>query len=127
MKHKDGKPFPQGDKSSRLVPMSIMFLVLCGSSFYLGGIFCSEKSWFGTNNVARDVQSPKGSVVTPLQIKHIAFPECSSDYQDYTPCTDPRVLLIYFFVVDVLESWKRLYVVKVHVRDIIQIIKFTSL
>ncbi|KAG7955991.1 hypothetical protein I3843_11G102000 [Carya illinoinensis] len=90
MKHKDGKPAPQGDKSLRLVPMSIMFLVLCGCSFYLGGIFCSEKSRFDTKNVVSDVQSPKVSIVTPLQKKHVEFPECSSDYQDYTPCTDPR-------------------------------------
>lgn len=99
MKHKDGKPGPQGDKSSRLVPMSIMFVVLCGFSFYLGGIFCSEKSRFDPMNVARDVQSPKGSVVTPLQIKPIEFPVCSNAYQDYTPCTDPRVLLIVHFCV----------------------------
>lgn len=98
MKHKDGKPAPQGDKSLRLVPMSIMFLVLCGCSFYLGGIFCSEKSRFDTKNVVSDVQSPKVSIVTPLQKKHVEFPECSSDYQDYTPCTDPRVLLIFMFL-----------------------------
>ncbi|KAF5476826.1 hypothetical protein F2P56_003521 [Juglans regia] len=59
MKHKDGKPTPQGDKSLRLVPMSIMFLVLCGCSFYLDGIFCYEKSRYDTKNVASDVQSPK--------------------------------------------------------------------
>ncbi|KAG1359132.1 putative methyltransferase PMT21 [Cocos nucifera] len=29
------------------------------------------------------------SKVTP-QVKPVAFPECNSDYQDYTPCTDPR-------------------------------------
>lgn len=99
MKHKDGKPAPQGDKSSRLVPMSIMFVLLCGLSFYLGGIFCSEKSRFDIKKVPRDVQSPKGSAVTPLQIKAIQFPECSSDYQDYTPCTDPRVTFIVPFTV----------------------------
>lgn len=98
MKYKDGKQAPQGDKSLRLVPMSIMILVLCGCSFYLGGIFCSEKSRFDTKNVASDVQSPKVSVVTPLQDKRVQFPECSSDYQDYTPCTDPRVLLISMYL-----------------------------
>jgi hypothetical protein len=92
MKHKDGKPGLPGDKSSRVVPMSIMFVVLCGFSFYLGGIFCSERNKFDTQIVARDVQPPKDSAVNALQIKPIKFPECSSDYQDYTPCTDPRVL-----------------------------------
>lgn len=90
MKHKDGKPGPHGDRGSRAVPISIMFVVLCGFSFYLGGIFCSERNRFETKIVAKDVQSPKESSVTPLQIKPIKFAECSSDYQDYTPCTDPR-------------------------------------
>ncbi|XP_075641468.1 putative methyltransferase PMT21 [Castanea sativa] len=90
MKYKDGKPGPQGDRGSRAVPISIMFVVLCGFSFYLGGIFCSERNRFETKIVANDVQSPKDSSVTPLHIKPIKFAECSSDYQDYTPCTDPR-------------------------------------
>lgn len=98
MKYKDGKPGPQGDRGSRAVPISIMFVVLCGFSFYLGGIFCSERNRFETKIVANDVQSPKDSSVTPLQIRPIKFAECSSDYQDYTPCTDPRVLLIVHFL-----------------------------
>jgi len=24
-------------------------------------------------------------------MKFVSFPECSLDYQDYTPCTDPKV------------------------------------
>lgn len=91
MKHKDGKPVYQQDKSSRVVPVTIMFIVLCGFSFYLGGIFCSEKHRFDANNIAKAVQSPKNSAASSLQIKSVAFPECSSEYQDYTPCTDPRV------------------------------------
>lgn len=91
MKHKDGKPGSQPDKSSRVVPMSIMFVVLCGFSFYLGGIFCSEKERFVTKEVEKAVLSPKESSSSPLQIKSVAFPECSREYQDYTPCTDPRV------------------------------------
>lgn len=90
MKHKDGKPTFHPDKSSRIVPMTIMFVVLCGFSFYLGGIFCSEKEVF----VAKDVkkfESPKESDAAPLQMKSVAFPECGIDYQDYTPCTDPKV------------------------------------
>ncbi|PON94681.1 putative methyltransferase PMT [Trema orientale] len=93
MKHKDGKPGYQQDKSTRVVPMTIMFVVLCGFSFYLGGIFCSEKHRFYTKDaqdVAKAVQSTKNSVASSLQIKSVAFPQCSSEYQDYTPCTDPR-------------------------------------
>ncbi|KAJ6705861.1 SAM-DEPENDENT METHYLTRANSFERASE [Salix purpurea] len=89
MKYKDGKPVSHPDKNSR-VPMAMMFVVLCGLSFYLGGIFCSEKDKIETTDVAEVVSSPRESSVAPLQIKSAAFPECSSDYQDYTPCTDPR-------------------------------------
>lgn len=99
MKHKDGKPGYLQDKGSRVVPMSIMFIVLCGFSFYLGGIFCSEKNRFATinaKNVANAVQSSKASVSSSLQVKSVAFPECSSNYQDYTPCTDPTVLKLWF-------------------------------
>lgn len=91
MKHKDGKPLSQPDKNSSVVPMSIMFVVLCGFSFYLGGLFCSEKERFVTKEVEKVVQFPKESSATPLQIKSVAFPECGVEYQDYTPCTDPRV------------------------------------
>ncbi|KAG6791933.1 hypothetical protein POTOM_001068 [Populus tomentosa] len=90
MKHKDGKPVSHPDKKSRAVPMAIIFFVLCGFSFYLGGIFCSEKDKIEAKDVAKVVSSPKESSITPLQIKSTAFPECSSDYQDYTPCTDPK-------------------------------------
>ncbi|KAG5249102.1 methyltransferase [Salix suchowensis] len=89
MKYKDGKPVSHPDKNSR-APMAMMFVVLCGLSFYLGGIFCSEKDKIETTDVAEVVSSPRESSAAPLQIKSTAFPECSSDYQDYTPCTDPR-------------------------------------
>lgn len=90
MKHKDGKPFSQHDKSSKIVPMTLMLVVLCGFSFYLGGIFCSEKNKIEATDVTKAIPSPKESAVAPLQIKSVSFPECSSEYQDYTPCTDPR-------------------------------------
>ncbi|KAJ6426880.1 hypothetical protein OIU84_022466 [Salix udensis] len=90
MKHKDGKPVFHPDKKSRAVPMAIMFVVLCGFSFYLGGIYCTEKDKIGAKDVAKVVSSSKESSTAPLQIKPTAFPECSSDYQDYTPCTDPK-------------------------------------
>ncbi|KAF4359408.1 hypothetical protein CsatB_003494 [Cannabis sativa] len=93
MKHKDGKPVYQQDKSSRVVPMSIMFVVLCGFSFYLGGIFCSEKHRFYTNeakDAVKVVQSSFNSAASSLQVKSVSFPQCSGEYQDYTPCTDPK-------------------------------------
>lgn len=95
MKYKDGKPGSQQDKNSRVVPMAIMFFVLCGFSFYLGGIFCTEKNRFDNNDakdVAKAVQSSKEVGVGSLQMKSVNFPECSIDYQDYTPCTNPKVL-----------------------------------
>lgn len=94
MKYKDGKPIsPNGDKGSRIVPLTVLFVALCGFSFYLGGIFCSEKNRVEVRDVRKAVPSPKDPAVTPLQIKSVNFPECSSNYQDYTPCTDPKVYL----------------------------------
>ncbi|PKI49955.1 hypothetical protein CRG98_029629, partial [Punica granatum] len=92
MKHKDGKPGNQPEKNTRVVPMTILLILLCGFSFYLGGIFCSEKNLDLRNlyNVAKAVPAPKESAVSPLQIKSVSFPECSIEYQDYTPCTDPQ-------------------------------------
>lgn len=99
MKHKDGKPILQQDKNSRKVPMAIMFVVLCGFSFYLGGIFCSEKDKYATKEVTKAAERPKEKAAVPaagaLQIKAVTFPECPADFQDYTPCTDPRVIAIY--------------------------------
>ncbi|KAL3634098.1 Methyltransferase [Castilleja foliolosa] len=89
MKHKDGKPINHPDKSSRKVPMALMFVVLCGFSFYLGGIFCSEKDKIVTQDVNKSVEPSNEKASGSLQIKAVTFPECSSAYQDYTPCTDP--------------------------------------
>lgn len=77
--------------------MAITFFVLCGFSFYLGGIFCSEKDKIVTIKARKTATSSKESAEAPLQVKSISFPECSIDYQDYTPCTDPRVLLVLYF------------------------------
>lgn len=90
-KDRDGKPLIHPDKTSRMVPMTLMFLVLCGFSFYLGGIFCNNKDKLVIEEVERPAKtSPKDVISSPLQIKPVSFPECGSDYQDYTPCTDPR-------------------------------------
>ncbi|KHN11837.1 Putative methyltransferase PMT20 [Glycine soja] len=88
MKHKDGKPINQPNKN-RTVTLAVTFIALCGFSFYLGGIFCSGKDSVVVNNIQMALDSPKESSGS-LQVKPISFPECSLDYQDYTPCTDPR-------------------------------------
>lgn len=97
MKHKDGKPISLPDKSSRTVPMAIMFLVLCGFSFYLGGIFCSEKDKYVSEEVSKAVETSKETPSGSLQVKAVTFPECSANLQDYTPCTDPKVIFICTF------------------------------
>ncbi|CAA6672073.1 unnamed protein product [Spirodela intermedia] len=89
MKGKDSKPERKNpERSFRTVPLTLMFIVLCGFSFYLGGIYYSEKGKFSPWNVVPE-PSAKTAMV-PLRMKAIAFPECSKDYQDYTPCTDPK-------------------------------------
>ncbi|PIN24044.1 Sterol 24-C-methyltransferase [Handroanthus impetiginosus] len=90
MKHKDGKPNSQPDKNSRTVPVAIMFVVLCGLSFYLGGIFCSEKNRYATQDISKVLETSERTAAGPLQIKAVTFPECSANLQDYTPCTDPK-------------------------------------
>ncbi|GAB4834817.1 Probable methyltransferase PMT21 [Ancistrocladus abbreviatus] len=94
MKHKDkdGKPIYHPDKNLRIVPMSILIVILCGVSFYLGGVLYPDRNKIDTTDVTRtDTEdSSEDSIVAPLQIKSISFSECSIDYQDYTPCTDPR-------------------------------------
>lgn len=90
MRGKDPKSVATNDRSSRMVPMTLMFLVLCGFSFYLGGIYCSEKNRFFLKDMAPAIQSRKEVTVAPLQMKPLVIPECSMDYQDYTPCTNPK-------------------------------------
>ncbi|XP_057518863.1 probable methyltransferase PMT21 [Amaranthus tricolor] len=59
-------------KGVKIVPLCLMIIVLCGVSIYFDGVFIPLK--------------------TPIDAKDnvISFPECDIDYQDYTPCTDPR-------------------------------------
>jgi len=91
MKNNEGRV---ADKS-RIVPVAIIFVVLCGLSFYMGVIFGSENDRIVSIISQRSLDSPKKSAsISSLQIKSISFPECSIDYQDYTPCTDPRVILV---------------------------------
>ncbi|CAH9086229.1 unnamed protein product [Cuscuta epithymum] len=85
MKYKDGKPIHK--QNSRKVPMALLLVVLCGVSFYLGGVFYSDNGSYSStsnNHVSKEVVPLKGNADTTL------IPECSPDFQDYTPCTDPR-------------------------------------
>lgn len=66
MKYIDGKLGSQPDTMSRVVPMAIIFVVFCGFSFYLGGLYCSERNKIEVKDVAKEVSSPKESVVAPL-------------------------------------------------------------
>ncbi|CAA7406495.1 unnamed protein product [Spirodela intermedia] len=84
------KPATHPSKSSRAVPIILTLIVLCGFSFYLGGIYFSEGKKLFTRNAATAEGASVKSFSTSLQIKATIFPECSSDFQDYTPCTDPK-------------------------------------
>jgi hypothetical protein len=94
MKHKDGKPINQPNKN-RSLTAAITIILLCGLSFYLGGVFKSGNSGGVDviNTIQKTLDSPKQSSGS-FQIRPFNFPECSSDYQDYTPCTDPKVLIV---------------------------------
>nr|GLL44352.1 probable methyltransferase PMT21 isoform X1 [Ipomoea trifida] len=94
MKYKDGKPLYKQDQNSRKVPMVVLLVALCGISFYLGGVFYSEKEkdGYATNDVSKEAESFEGTAGGSLQTTEDTslFPECSPDFQDYTPCTDPK-------------------------------------
>ncbi|CAL0331619.1 unnamed protein product [Lupinus luteus] len=88
MKHKDGKPINLPNRK-RNVTLAITVIALCGLAFYLGGMQCnSQNGGFVTNTVEKALDLPKQS--GSLQVRPINFPECSTDLQDYTPCTDPK-------------------------------------
>ncbi|KAL8520021.1 hypothetical protein ACS0TY_010819 [Phlomoides rotata] len=76
--------------------MAIMFIVLCGFSFYLGGIFYSEKDKYVATEITKAVETSTVKSTGPLQIKAVNFPECLADFQDYTPCTDPKGVEHYY-------------------------------
>ncbi|XP_076959206.1 putative methyltransferase PMT21 [Bidens hawaiensis] len=78
------------DKNSKMVQVGITLIVLCGLSFYLGSIFCSEKNRFVIMEYVKSTESLKRTISTSVQVKYISFLQCSADLQDYTPCTDPK-------------------------------------
>ncbi|ERN15657.1 probable methyltransferase PMT21 [Amborella trichopoda] len=90
MKDKDFKPGSYPDRWSRMVPLTLMLVLLCGLSFYLGGIFCSEKHKLLGTDLALALTSPLKVAPLSSQTKTVTFPECGIKFQDYTPCTDPK-------------------------------------
>lgn len=88
MRFKDDRPA----KISKVALVATTFVVLCGFSFYLGGIFYSEKNGLVTNDIRKSVESPRMTESTSVQVKFVSFPQCKAKLQDYTPCTDPKVL-----------------------------------
>ncbi|KAI4367959.1 hypothetical protein MLD38_016580 [Melastoma candidum] len=76
---KEAKPGKALDKNSTTVSVGILFLFLCGFSFYLGTIFSSNSNY-----------DEQGITYRSNLLSSFDFPDCGSDYQDYTPCTDPR-------------------------------------
>ncbi|CAF2148539.1 hypothetical protein BRARA_A01015 [Brassica rapa] len=87
MKYKDEK-YEKAEKGSlKVLPKTVLLILLCGLSFYLGGLYYG-KNIVEVSNVAKTGSSL--DVDNSLQVKSVSFSECSSDYQDYTPCTDPR-------------------------------------
>lgn len=94
MKSKDPRPSPYPD---RRVPMTIMLLVFCGFSFYLGGIYFPANK-LQKEDVSHALQlepiEPKAVTPASLQVEPIEFPECEC-CEDRTPCTDP---MVYFLI-----------------------------
>ncbi|XP_078445656.1 putative methyltransferase PMT20 [Wolffia australiana] len=93
MRKKDSKAERRNfDRSPRVVSLTLIFIALCGFSFYLGGIYYSNKNKIlPTSNPLPSVkEAPVKASIVPLQIKGVHFPVCSKDLQDYTPCTDPK-------------------------------------
>ncbi|KAI4303463.1 hypothetical protein MLD38_039087 [Melastoma candidum] len=89
---KDAKPNKEPDQTSRILSLSLLLIAGCGFSFYLGILFCSnDKDQYATEHLT-DIAKAITSLTTTTgeTASSLDFPECSADYQDYTPCTDPR-------------------------------------
>ncbi|XP_051129627.1 probable methyltransferase PMT20 [Andrographis paniculata] len=91
MNPKDGRSnSSQQERNFRAAPMAVMFILLCSLSFYLGGMFCSEKDILVARDISKGIGTSKGITTSPLQIREVTFPECGPEFHDYTPCTDPK-------------------------------------
>jgi hypothetical protein len=97
---KEAKPERAAGGRSRAVPVALLLVVLCAFSFYLGGIYSTGRSLLDVNGiVVKGASSSSSASAVAIQKDTntkavVVFPECPADYQDYTPCTDPKVLSI---------------------------------
>ncbi|ONM00414.1 hypothetical protein ZEAMMB73_Zm00001d030163 [Zea mays] len=102
---KEDKPERAGGAGagSRAVPVALVVVVLCAFSFYLGGIYSTGRSLLDSIQPAPTALLALGAATTTRRPSDdgqarpalastaaVAFPECPADYQDYTPCTDPK-------------------------------------
>lgn len=102
---KEDKPERAGGAGagSRAVPVTLVVVVLCAFSFYLGGIYSTGRSLLDSIQPAPTALLALGAATTTRRPSDdgqarpalastaaVAFPECPADYQDYTPCTDPK-------------------------------------
>ena len=90
MKGRDEKVHGSTEKMSKLFPPALLLLSLCGFSFYLGGMFCSQED--ATRDQYNGVEVDKKFANCQFHVKPLAnFKECNISLQDLTPCTDPHV------------------------------------
>lgn len=78
------------EKKSKIVPPALILLSLCALSFYMGGMFCSNK-----DDVLVQTEHGTDLKVADCQLQQTKVPdfkECNITFQDLTPCMDPRVL-----------------------------------
>ncbi|VAH17644.1 unnamed protein product [Triticum turgidum subsp. durum] len=87
-----------GGGGARAVPVALMLLLLCGFSFYLGGMYSTGRTFTfssTTTSIIPIVSTAKqeGSAIALAIARNgngddeVEFSECPADYQDYTPCT----------------------------------------
>ncbi|KQJ96217.1 probable methyltransferase PMT21 [Brachypodium distachyon] len=94
-----------GGVGARALPAALMVLLLCGFSFYLGSIYSSTGRTFTlfdsttTTIVSTTSKQSSGGGGGAIAIAAIGgskeeveeeFGECPAEFQDYTPCTDPK-------------------------------------
>eukprot|EP00246_Nothoceros_aenigmaticus_P005239 TRINITY_DN17148_c0_g1_i1.p1 TRINITY_DN17148_c0_g1~~TRINITY_DN17148_c0_g1_i1.p1 ORF type:complete len:606 (+),score=90.61 TRINITY_DN17148_c0_g1_i1:229-2046(+) len=85
MKEKESKIAFLKEKKQRLVPLALMVMSLCALSFYLGGVFSSDRT-----GIRSDDESVKaGGAGCTAVVKLDPLPACPLEQQDMTPCTDP--------------------------------------
>ncbi|RLN18483.1 putative methyltransferase PMT21 [Panicum miliaceum] len=101
---KEDKPERAGGAGAggRAVPVALLVILLCAFSFYLGGVYSTGRSLLdsiqpaptlltlGTTAAQQSSALAQPAQSTTTAVAAVSFPECPADFQDYTPCTDPR-------------------------------------